>query len=307
MMIHKKILLAGSLGFGLAFSTSSWATLGCMITLTPPTLAGTYSPANHMDVDGMLVLNCTRRTAAPADAARPYVVVALNQVAGDALAKAAPYADTLNYAIYRNPGRTGLWTTSPSRNAGSTASGALLIRLNFGTAASTTLNVPIYMRAISAQADKAAGVYTDSLDAGVVESDSSGNLIRLLGSVPVASQATVNKNCSFGAGASAYNLAYQAFRNADLIDNTQSITVTCSKGTTYTLSLDNVNGVVPIVELAYGLVFASSSSGTAASTSTTGTAAQTFALRLTLPAGQAGRCTAVPCTGLSTRTITMTY
>jgi len=222
--------------------------------------------------------------------------VETDQNAGQTLAKLAPYADTLSYGVFSDSGYTNLWTSGV---------GGIQVSLTFvgnNLNASVSPAPPFYMRVASGQTDKAAGTYNNTLNVTVKDTNTSG---ATLGSTQLASQATVAKSCSFTVPS--YSLTYQAFRSTALVDTSQSVAVTCSKGTLYDLTLDNTVGVIPGVQLTYGLVFTSSSGASVSSTSSTGNTAQTMGLTLTLPSGQAGACAAGSCLGSGTRQITMTF
>jgi len=131
-------------------------------------------------------------------------------------------------------------------------------------------------------------------------------VVQTLATATLSSQATVLKRCVFGTNSPEYALNYQAFQTTVLADSSKSVAMTCTKGTNYTLSLDQTTGVVPTVGLRYVLLFTSSSGASVSAISSSATAAQ-HGLTLSLPAGQAGACSTGTCTGSSVRTITVTY
>lgn len=276
MNIRKLRALVASAAFCLLLPAGALAAIDCTIASSPGTLNGAYAPGANLDVQGSLVLNCTRLRR---DARNSTLWVGINQLAGETMAKPAPYADTLSYGIYRDAARTNLWTNGPAVGNGS---GGLAVNLNFGTGNNTaqSVTVPVYMRAASGQMDKASGTYTDTLNVTVNQTSNTGpNLV----TTTLTPQATVAKTCSFGVATAAYTLNYQAFRTTPVTDPSQSVALTCSKGTPFDLALDRTTGVIPVVQLTYGLVFTGSGTGAVSSTSMTGNAAQTFGLTLTVP------------------------
>lgn len=288
----RTLLLASTMTVAAAMApASAWAGLvGC--SLTVPTFSGTYVDTGNLDVAGDFGITCTRDSNGRDD----YDLrVILSQSAGETMA--TPYPDTLLYGIYREFARTSLWTSTAGQDTtisltGNTRVGAAVL--------SGYLRIPL------AQTAKAAGTYSDTLTATLVLLNNSGFVIQTLASAPVTSQATVAKSCSFGPTMPSYSLTYQAFRTTDLTDTTKNLSLICTKGTGYTLALDAITGIVPVVQLRYGLLFTSTGSGTVSALATSGAATQ-HGLSLTLPAGQAGSCGTGTCTGNSVRTVTVTY
>jgi spore coat protein U-like protein len=283
----------GALAGGALLGGQACATLACTITAAPTTLSGTYDPATNLDMQGSFTINCTR---AKSDKSPQTLWIGLNQTSAQTMAKPAPYADTLAYGIYSDAGHTTLWTNGTT--------GGFTVSLSFAntsTAASTT--VAYYMRANSGQTDKAAGTYNDSVSVSLNLTNSVG---QVLGTTAVASQAQVAKSCSVNISAVTIAVGYQAFRSSALVDSSQGISVSCSKGTQVNLSLDKVTGVIAPIGLTYGLTFAAASQSTSA-ISSTNTAPLSFPLTLSLPAGQAGTCAAATCSGTDIRTVTISY
>lgn len=285
-------MLAAALGCSTLPAGQAWAVLACSITASPATLSGAYDPASNLDMQGSFVINCTR---AKNDSKNQTLWIGLNQSAGQTMAKAAPYADTLAYGIYTDVGRTTRWTQG--------VGGGLTLPLSFGNTTAASATAAVYMRANSGQTDRAAGTYSDTLNVTLNSNDSLG---QNLSGTTLTTEATVAKSCVVDLAPLTYSLSYQAFRSTALVDSTQSVAVTCSKGTQVTLALDQVVGVILPVELKYTLTF-SATSQTAAGTSSSSATAQNFGLTLTVPAGQAGACGAATCNGSDTRQITVTY
>ena len=291
-MMHK-VLCAAALVAGALMHGEARAALACTIMASPPTITGGYDPAGNLDLQGSFTINCTR---VKQDSKNWTLWVGLNQTSAQVLAKTPPYADTLSYGVYTDVARSIQWMEG--------VSGGATVALAFsGNITAASANMPFYMRAPAGQQDKAAGTYQDTLTATLRVADSLG---QQLGTTTLTSEAVTAKNCSVGVAPIAYNVSYQAFRNTPLVDSSQSVSVTCSKGTQVNLSLDQTTGVISPIGLTYGLTFPGASPSTTG-TSSTGTAPQSFGLVLTLPAGQAGSCASGTCSGTATRQITITY
>ena len=286
-----RLAAAGVCGVVVSFNAS--AVLSCSITAAPNPLAGTYDPASNLDMQGSFTINCTR---AKNDSKTQTLWIGLNQASGQTMSKAAPYADTLAYGIYSDVNRTVLWTAG--------ATGGVTVSLNFGTSTAGSASQTFYMRANSLQNDKAAGSYSDTLNVTLNLTNSVG---QNLGSTTLTTQATVPKTCSVNASAVSYSVGYQAFSAAAVVDSTQAVAVSCSKGTQATLTLDSTTGVILPVALAYQLGFSPSSSASTSGTSSSSGVPLSVPLTLTLPAGQAGTCSTGTCSGSDTRQVTITY
>lgn len=289
----KLSVLAAIVGCGTFLTTQAWAALACSITASPATLSGAYDPASNLDMQGSFSVNCTR---AKNDSKNQTVWIGLNQSTGQVMAKAPPYADTLAYGIYTDIGRTTRWTDG--------IGGGLTVPVTFGgNITAVSVPVAVYMRANSGQTDKAAGTYSDTLNVTLNNTDSLGPN---LSGTTLTTEAAVAKGCVVDLAPLTYSVNYQAFRNTAMVDSTQGVVVTCSKGTQVSLALDQVTGVILPIELKYTLTF-SSASQTASGTSSSSATAQNFGLTLTFPAGQAGACGAATCSGTDSRQITVTY
>lgn len=293
MMRSKLSVLAAVLGCSAFPVDQAWAVLACSITPSPATLSGAYDAASNLDMQGSFVVNCTRLKK---DSKNQTLWIGLNQTASQAMAKAPPYSDTLAYGIYTDVGRTTRWSDG--------VGGGLAVPVDFG-GNNTALSLPVsvYMRASSGQTDKAAGTYSDTLNVTLNDTDSLGPN---LSATTLTTEASVAKSCVVDVAPLTYSVNYQAFRSTALVDSTQGVAVTCSKGTQVSLALDKVAGVILPIELKYTLTF-SAMSQTASGTSSSSATAQAFGLTLSLPAGQAGACGAATCSGSDTRQITVTY
>ncbi len=101
-------------------------------------------------------------------------------------------------------------------------------------------------------------------------------------------------------------LNYTAF-SATAVTGESPFTVQCSQGLPYTPSLSATTGT--LVGVNYTLDLLSGPSGsTAAAQTTAGATAETFRVRASAAAGQAGTCSTGTCSGTSTPyTLTVTY
>jgi len=281
-------------------AASAQAAVNC--SLVAPSFSGTYVDTADLNQQGSFTINCTRSSNGKLDL---YLRLSLSQaVVGQTMS--TPFPDTLNYNIYREAGYAYLWTTGAQAGTGATGVETLLTFTGNTKAASATMTA--YQRLPLGQIGKAAGSYANNLTATLEQINGAGGaVLQTLGTATVSSQATVGKGCSFGPAVPSYSLTYQAFRTTDLIDTSKSVDVTCTKGTSYTMSLDRMVDVVPTVGLAYSIAFTSSGGASVSSVSNSGTAATNYGLTLNLPAAQAGSCNTGACTGTSVRTITVTY
>lgn len=293
MSLWKFMRLAAAGICSAVVSVNASAVLSCTISAAPSPLSGTYDSTANLDMQGSFTINCTR---AKNDSKNQTFWIGLNQTASQTMAKPAPYADTLAYGIYSDVNRTALWTNG--------ATGGVTISFAFGTSTAASTTVAFYMRANSGQTDKAAGSYSDTLNVTLNVTNSVG---QNLGGTTLTTQASVPKTCSVDASAVSYAVSYQAFSSTPLVDSTQAVSVSCSKGTQATLTLDSTSGVILPVALAYQLDFSASSSASTSGTSTSNAVPLSFPLTLTLPAGQAGTCSTGTCTGSDTRQVTITY
>lgn len=281
-------------------AASAQSAINC--TLVAPSFSGAYVDTADLSQQGTFTINCTRSSKGKLTVLMRLI---LSQAAvGQTMSTA--YPDTLNYNIYRDAGYAYLWTTGPEAATGATGVESSVVFSGNSTAASATLTG--YHRIPLGQIGKAAGTYTSSLTATLQEINSAGGtVLQTLGTATVSSQATVAKGCNFGAVVPSYALTYQAFSATDLTDTSKSVDVTCTKGTSYTMTLDRMVDVVPTVGLTYSIVFTSSGGASVSSVSSSGTAATNYGLTLNLPAAQAGSCNTGSCSGTSIRTITVTY
>lgn len=126
---------------------------------------------------------------------------------------------SLNYHIYRDAARTQLWCDGSSR---------LDFDVNFATPGSQTLTFPMYGRVNSGQ-NPAYGTtaFSDSLTVAVKRG---GSTIASMNAMPVSSM--VAAICSVSAG----TLGFGSY-SGTAVDSTASISVNCSSGASYQVSL----------------------------------------------------------------------
>jgi hypothetical protein len=118
-------------------------------------------------------------------------------------------------------------------------------------------------------------------------------------SVNLAVHISIYKSCRFSTPPTPIDVNYTAFSPV-AVTATSNFALTCTQGTSYTLSLDATRSVVPTVDLAYGLVLS-------ATTGTGNTSAQGYAVTISVDANQPGTCNTSTCTGTDTRTLTVSY
>lgn len=293
------LMLTAALLLGAAHSGEAMATV-TSCTVVQPTLAPTYASTANSDVSGTFTVTCSR-TGNGKETAN--LLVALSP--GGTQTIGNTYPDTLNYALYKDaPG--GIPWTSGTYSA-TAASGVAVAVLYSGNSPSSSVSWPAYLRIPSDQLGKAAGGYSGTQTINVYDITSTTINPPLVGTSTLNVSASIAKNCTFGSPPPSWSLSYVALSPNDLVDTSQNLPVTCTKGTGYTLALDATGGVIPGVALAYTLTFTATASGTVQGTSASGTAAASHYLTLTLPARQAGSCVAASCTGSDTRTVTVTY
>lgn len=283
---------------------AAWAVLACSISAAPAPVTGIYSSAANLDIQGTFSINCTRNPAT--DARKHTLWVGIGQTTAGLTMTRDVGGSTLPYFIYRRAFGNSVWTSTGSKRSNQNGDTGLETEIDFGAggAASGSLNVPFYWR-VASGLTRAAGVYLDSGIAVTLRTDSDSGTI--LGTSSISSRANIQHNCHFltpptyASSNIQFNLAYTAFQAAPTTASSP-YTVTCTQGTSYTLALDLTRSVIPNVDLAYSISLTGSTSGTGTGTQQTG-----FFVNVSIDAGQAGSCAALPCVGTDTRTITITY
>jgi spore coat protein U-like protein len=296
MKIHAirrpKAWLAAAL---LLLAHAAHAAVTCSIAPSPAVLQAIYAAATNLDGQGTFNVTCSRNPST--DARRQDIWIGVDQPStGRAL-----YRDIggsqLSYFIYRKTWGAGVWGNSGNFSANQNSFGGLQDTIDFGNGgAVVTASYTFYVRVPSGQ-NRPAGVYTDPAVSILLRLGS--DLGAVVGSATLGGIISIQHDCRFSTDPTPVNATYQAF-SAAAVSGTSNFALTCTQGTTYTLSLDATRGIVPNVQLAYTLSLNS--------TTGTGTAvAQPFSVVVNFLAGQAGTCATASCQGTDTRTITVTY
>lgn len=273
----------------------AFCVLSCSVTPNPAQVNVTHNNVSGATAQGSLNLTCTRGARDPKNVT---LWIGMTQTAAGLQATLETGTDTINYEIYHASQNSGTWTDTGGVAATNTANQAVLEPIKFGgNSTSYTGSLPFYFTDAWLQFNKTAGVYDGSVPITVRLGSAAGALITT-GSLDV--RISVPKSCRFSSSPS-ISLNYPAFSPVP-VTGTANFTVTCTLGTTYTLSLDANRSVVPVVELSYGLTLN-------APANPTGNAnAQAYSIDVSIDAGQAGRCSASTCSGTDTsRTLTITY
>lgn len=134
------------------FQVQATVSASCNIAANPLTFATPYDPTVGTQVDGQTTLDVTCTSATN-------YTVALNEGLGAGATvttrKMTSGANTLDYTLFREAGRTSIWgTTTPTETVAGT-----------GTGAAQTL--PVYGRILSGQTSVPAGTYTDTVTATI--------------------------------------------------------------------------------------------------------------------------------------------
>lgn len=300
-LVHR--LLACGL---LLASPVAWSAVNCQLSSNPSPIRITYQWwFTGGTAQGTIRLDCTRdpNGPGPQNPRRPDFWIGMAQPAGGRTV-VGDTGGSIDYTLYHNTTNRGVWTnTGPGVAPGSNTNGAVLdTDPDFGPGQSMTLsrtyaffvNVP----AFQLTPVPAAGIYRDTLPFEVRLGTPTGSIV---GSGALDVIISVPDSCRFSTAPSPIELNYTAFSSVPAVGSSV-FGVTCTQGTSYRVALDQPNGVVGGVELAYT---ASLSAGTGP---IAGTAAeQGYTVTVTVPAGQAGRCSTPVCVGSDSRTITVTY
>lgn len=286
-----RLLLAA---FALFAALPAWSAMSCSIAATPAQVTGIYNYFGNLTLQGTFDVTCTRNPNT--DTQRPTIWIGVDEPAGGATATQETGTSTLTYTVYHRSAGSGIWTNTGSVTANSTGTGGVQATLNFGGRGSTvTASYTFYIRVPSFQF-KPAGVYDDTLNVTLRLGNDTG---AVLSTVPLEVLISIPRECHFSTAPGPIAITYPAF-STTAVTGASTFGLTCTQGTTYTLSLDVTRSVVPTVELAYSL---SLSGGNG-----TGTAlSQSYTVNVSVDPGQAGRCSGATCTGTDTRTITVTY
>lgn len=272
------------------------AALSCSISTNPVEVKLIYNYFNQPTLTGAININCTRNPNQ--DSRQPWVWIGMNQANNGRNATLDTGGSTLNYEINHGSTTAGTWTDQGNGgDATSTTDGPVRERLDFGsnTASSLTESFTFYARVPFLQF-RPAGVYVDTVTITMRNNNANGAILTTE-TLPI--YLSIPRSCRFSTPPSAVAINYPAFSPTAVVGNS-NFALTCTQGTTYTIALDAARGVVPNVNLSYGAALSA--------TNSTGTAvAQPYTVTITVDPGQAGRCTGGVCTGMDSRTLTVTY
>jgi len=303
MTTHLRRLGAALIALAGLHGGAASAALACSISAAPTPVVGIYASTANLDIQGTFTVNCTRNPST--DARKHTLWVGVGQTTAGLSMTRDIGGSTLPYFIYRRAFGNSVWTSSGSKKSNQNGDTGLETEIDFGAGggASASLSVPFYWR-VASGLTRPAGIYLDSGITVTLRTGSDAGTV--LGTSSISSRANIQHNCHFltppaSTFAIDFALAYTAFQPTPVTDS-RSYAVTCTQGTTYTLSLDLTRSVIPSVNLAYSLTLTGSTSGTGTGVQQTG-----FGVNVSIDAGQAGYCAAPPCTGTDTRTITITY
>ncbi len=274
---------------------SAHALINCTVTATD--ISTSYVPTNASAtlVTGSYTVNCTRDSTS--DPSSINYDLQANNGANDTTGsnnrvRLGTTTFFYNYELYRQLPVTGLnrWQITNTRRFAGT--------VNFSGASLIASHGPItFYLNIPPQVEDPAGTYTDRVTMTLQE-DAAGN--RLLDGISGFNvEVNTVKRCIFSTPASTLSFEYTSFQTTAAAPVAPStFLVRCTRQTPYTVALDATSGVV--LGLQYSL-----SLNPAGRTGTS--ANQNFDITGSIPAGQAGACTASTCSGTQQRTLTISY
>ncbi|RLJ63708.1 spore coat protein U domain-containing protein [Sulfurisoma sediminicola] len=270
-----------------------------VITCTVPTSGGfttAYAGATGTLLNitqGTVTFSCTRSVGGD-----PLTVLLRANNGANALgvqnrARLGATGNYLNYDGHKNSTCTSLWTSLVvgdfmTINLAAVVGVAQPISVNFWGC------VPAGQAAV-------AGTYTDTVSMRVRNNTNTNNLSPT-GTFAVS--ITVPASCTIAAPApSPLTINYTAFQPAPATGSTLG-SATCTNNLPYELSLDVYIAVSPVSNLQYSLNI----DGTAGKVSKRGNGgAQGYTINVSMPAGQAGKCSSGSCSGTQMHTIYVTY
>ena len=273
----------------------AWSALSCSISPNPLVLRPVYTDSGQT-LQGTLDLTCTRSHAS--DEKKPQIWIGLDQTTAGRTVNRVTGGSTIDYEVFHGSATQGTWTgAGTDQGPGSTNDGPVVDTLDFGTGNSFSVvkSYNFWLQVPGLQ-NPGAGEYRDAIPISLRVLNVGGAVIT---TATLDVIITVPRVCRFSTAPTPININYQAFSPSAVTGSSQ-FGMTCTQGTTYTMSLDKTRSVVPGVELAYGLnLSAGSATGTAQ--------AQPYSVNISVDPGQPGRCNAAVCTGTDTRTLTVTY
>lgn len=318
-MKMKFLTWLGALLLMLTASGSTWAAnMTCTMLTTPAgTPATTYSPYTANNTALTYTVRCTR--TANGGGTLSYKIGNDNgQNQGGAATNRASFTSGgttyyVPYDLYTNSNTTcggTQWVTSTDLADSLTWSGSIR---TIDTPHTFYLCIPTFTGATF----PIAGTYTDTVLLNLnTPVPSSGDTFSPAAPNPFATlivSITVAKECALlttTLGTVDFG-TYTALTNGIKTANTPFVS-RCTNQGTYSMALDNVNGVVAGLNYTLGLntVAGSTGAATLAAVGTGAVAGQTFYINGSMPGGQAGSCSGTACTATgasATHTLTITY
>jgi spore coat protein U-like protein len=273
----------------------AWSAINCTIVASPVMVKGIYINTANLDVPGTFTVTCTRNPAT--DPRKPDIWVGLAQATTGETALQEAGVNTLAYTVAHRTYASGIWTSTGGGNANSTNNQAVTVRLDFGNSGATVTQTFNYYFRVALSQVKPAGVYVDTMAVTLRLGTTAAATV--LNTTTLGVALSIPKSCRFSTPPAAVTVNYPAF-SAVPVTGASNFAMTCTQGTTYTIALDATRGLIPNVQLAYGLsLSAAAATGTAVS--------QGYTVNISVDAGQAGRCIVSTCNGTDSRTLTVTY
>lgn len=260
--------------------------------LSASSVSGTYTPTAALNLTGTLNLTC-RRTAGPKDRV---LWLGIDDGPGTPARNLdrAGGGTTLPYAIYRNPGNSGSWTTGPGQAPGSAGIGGLQFTLDFNPSDTFTATLGYYLQVL-ANNYVMAGNYSDNPVTLTARLDSETGTV--VGSATFMPAVRVPDFCRLSTPPGNMALNYTSFSGTAATAST-TFGVQCLRATAYTLSLDATGGNALGLNYTLGL---SSPGGSGSGIE------QTYTINGSIAAGQGGACASASCSATRPRTLTITY
>lgn len=261
-------------------------------TIAPSSVTGTYTPTSALNLTGSIRLTCTR-SAGPKGRS---LWLGIDDGPGTPARNfdRAGGGTTLPYAIYRNSGNTGSWTTGIGQPLGSATAGGTLVDLDFTGSNTFSTTVSYYLQVL-ANDYVMAGNYSDNPVTLTVRLDSvTGALVGTASFVPTL---RVPDFCRLSTPPGNMALNYTSFSGTAAVAST-TFGVQCLRATAYSLAIDATSGTALGLNYTLGL---NSTGGSGSGIE------QTYTINGSIAAGQSGACALASCTATQTRTLTITY
>ena len=267
------------------------ATITCT-NLVSGGFSTSYAPTQTVSyiTQGTISFRCTRSAAG--DLTTVYVGTDVGANPSGNIARAKLGANFIQYDLYNDSGCSILLSsTSTSANIPVT----LLANLF-----SQSFTVSFWGCITLAGQSVPSGTYVDTISYDIQNFAATVGY-SAIATLPVSivNPATCNitsvANVAFG--------TYIAFRATPLLSPAANVVMNCTTNLPYSLALDATSGLIAGVGLNYSLATSWISGSQLRGTGP----GQTFTMTGTLPANQAGKCSAGSCSGSDTRTLTVTY